>query len=190
MCGPAVIPLATLAITAVSSVATVIGQQSQANRAADAQNQYNRTMEQNAIASRNANLANLEVERNTALADTREQIQANTMAARKAQATALTSAGESGVSGLSVDGLLRELGGMAGTDNATATTNYLRQDAQINIRRENTQNSYESGLNSIRQSQIQAPDYLGAALKIGQGALGAYGQYQTNTQRLAAAQTR
>lgn len=190
MCGPLAIAVAGLAISAASSIAGVIGQQAQANAAADAQNKYNRTMEQNAITSRNANLANLEVERNTALADTREQIQANSIAVRKAQATALTSAGESGVSGLSVGGLLRELGGMAGYDNATATTNYLRQDAQINIRRENTQNQYESTLNSIRQPQIQAPDYLGAALRIGQAGLSAYGGYQESQRRLQAAQNR
>lgn len=183
MCGPLALPIAMLAISTVSTVATVAGQASAANKAAAAQNAYNQTQTQNAIVARNANLANLEVERGNALADTREQIQANTLALRRAQATATVSAGESGISGLSVDALLRDLGGMAGYDNATATTNYLRQDANINIRRENVQNQAVSTINSIRQPQIQAPDYLGAVLKIGQAGLGAYGQYQDNLRK-------
>ncbi|QDB71023.1 internal protein B [Bordetella phage vB_BbrP_BB8] len=190
MCGPAAIPLATLAISAVSTVFTVVSQQNQAQAAADAQNAFNRQQEQNALVARNANLANLEVERNTALDDTREQINQNTMALRRAQATARVSAGEAGVSGLSVDALLRDLAGQAGYDNATAVENYMRQDADINARRENTQNSYTSGLNSIRQTQIQSPDYLGAALRIGQAGLKSYADYEDRRDRLKNPQTK
>lgn len=170
------IALAGLAISAASSVAGVMSQQAQAQATADNQNRYNRQMEQNALVSRNANLAHLEVERNTALEDTREQINQNSIAARKAQATTLVAAGEAGVSGLSVDALLRDLSGQAGFDNATATENYLRRDASINARRENVQIDTESSLNSIRQPVIQAPNYLGAALRIGQAGLDYYAQ--------------
>jgi len=178
------ITLATLAISAATSVASVVGQQNQAEATAASQNRYNRQMEQNALVARNANLANLEVERNTALEDTREQINQNSIAARRATATTRVSAGEAGVSGLSVDALLRDLSGQAGFDNATATENYLRRDANINSRRENAQNEATSTVNSIRQPVIQAPDYLGAALRIGQAGITAYGQYQVDQSRL------
>lgn len=183
MCGPAVIPLVTLAITAVSTVASVSAQQNQAQDAADAQNAYNRQLEQNALTARNANIANLELERTTAQADAAEQVNLNTLAARRAQATARVSSGEAGISGLSVDALLRDLEGQAGYDNATATENYLRQDRQINTRRENVQNQYTSTLNGVRQPQIQGADYLGAGLRIGQAGLSAYGQYQDNLRK-------
>lgn len=177
------IPLATLAISAVSTVAETVGQQRQAEAAAAAQNAYNRQQERNALIARNANLANLEVERNFAAQDVRAEVTQNTLAARRAMSTARVSAGEAGVAGLSVDALLRDLAGQAGYDNTTAYENYLRHDRDINARRENYQISYESGLNSIRQPQIQGADYLGAALRIGQSGLKAYTDYQDRRER-------
>lgn len=190
MCGPLLIPLATLAITAVSTVASIRAQQSQAQAQADAQNAYNRQIEANQLTARNENLGALEVERDTALDDTREQVNRNTMALRKAQATARVSAGEAGVSGLSVDALLRDLAGQAGYDNATATENYLRQSQDINLRRQNVQTSAVNAVNSVRQPQIQSPDYLGGALRIGQAGLNAYSDYEARKDRLKNPQTR
>lgn len=189
MCDP--ISLTTLAISTVSTVAGAVGQQRQAEAAAEAQNAYNRQQERNALVARNANLANLEVERNFAAQDARAEVTQNTQAARRAMATARVSAGEAGVAGLSVDALLRDLAGQAGYDNTTAYENYLRHDRDINARRENDQNAYESGLNSIRQPQNQGADYLGAALRIGQAGLTSYTDYQDRRQRrMSAPQTR
>ena len=184
MCEPTTIALATLALSAATTVAGVAGQQQQASATASAQNDFNRQTERNQLVARNQNLANLENQRNTAREDTTEQVNLNAMALRKAQATARVSAGESGVSGLSVDALLRDLSGRAGFDNATATENYLRQDESINARRENVQNGAVSAVNSIRNPVIQAPDYLGAALKIGQAGLGTYSDYQVRQDKL------
>lgn len=184
MCVVAAVPLITLAISAASTVAQVSAQQSQAKATADAQNQYNRTIEQNGITARNANLANLEVYRNQAAQDAAEQINKDDLARRQAQSTATVAAGEAGISGLSVDALLRDLAGQAGYDNATAYENYLRTDQRINVARENTQNNYESTLNSVRQPQIQSPNWLGAGLKIGQSALDSYSQYKTNLAKI------
>lgn len=161
-----------------------MAQQQQASDTARAQNAYNRQVEQNQLTARNQNLAGLELERTTAAEDAREQVNRNTMALRKAQATARVSAGEAGVSGLSVDALLRDLSGQAGYDNATATENYLRQDRSINFRRENAQNAAVSAVNSVRQPQIQSPDYLGAALRIGQSGLNVYADYKDRQDRL------
>lgn len=190
MCGPLAIPLVTLAITAVGTAASISQQQSQARSTANAQNEFNRQQEKNALTARNQNLSALEAERAAALGDTREQINQNQIALRKAQATARVSAGEAGVSGLSVDALLRDLGGQAGYDNATATENYLRQNADINARRENAQIGAVNSVTSIRNPQIQAPDYLGGALRIGQAGLSAYSDYQARVDKLNKPQTR
>lgn len=178
------VALATLAITAVSAVGSAVSQQQQASAAADAQNDFNRQTERNQLTARNQNLAGLETERNNARDDTAEQINQNAMALRRAQSTARVSAGEAGVSGLSVDALLRDLSGQAGFDNATATENYLRQNENINFRRENVQIGAVSAVNSIRNPVIQAPDYLGAALRIGQAGVNAYGDYQDRQDKL------
>lgn len=181
MCTPMSLAVAAVAMTAASSVSSVIAQQQQAQETADAQNKYNRQIEQNQLIARNQNLAGLEMERKTAFQDATEQINQNTLAARKAEATARVSAGEAGLSGLSVDSLLRDLAGQAGYDNATATENYLRQNTNINFRRENAQNEAVSAVNSVRQPTIQRPDYLGAALRIGQSGANAYAYYKART---------
>lgn len=190
MCDPVSIAAASFALTTVSTVSNVIAQQQQARAQADAQNKYNRQIEQNQLIARNQNLAGLEMERKYAFQDATEQINQNTLAARRAQATARVSAGEAGLSGLSVDSLLRDLAGQAGYDNATATENYLRQDANINFRRENAQNEAVSAVNSVRQPVIQRPDYLGAALRIGTAGVNAYGDYKVRTDPAWNPQTR
>jgi hypothetical protein len=190
MCDPTSIAVAGLALSGVSTVTSMIAQQQQASAAASAQNEYNRQQEENALIARNQNLAALEAERNSALGDTREQINQNQMALRRAQATARVSAGEAGVAGLSVDALLRDLAGQAGYDNATATENYLRRDADINARRENVQIGATNAVTSIRNPQIQSPDYLGSALRIGQAGLNNYAYYQDRQDRLKNPQTK
>src|SRR5690606_950376 len=99
MCDPTSIAVAGLALSGVSTVTSMIAQQQQASAAASAQNEYNRQQEENALIARNQNLAALEAERSSALGDTREQINQNQMALRRAQATARVSAGEAGVAG-------------------------------------------------------------------------------------------
>lgn len=181
MCDPFTLAATAFAVSTVSNIAGVVSQQQQARAAADAQNKYNRQVERNQLTARNQGLAGLEMERRTAFQDATEQINQNTLAARRAQATARVSAGEAGLSGLSVGALLRDLAGQAGYDNATATENYLRRDSNINFRRENAQNEAVSAVNSVRQPVIQRPDYLGAALRIGQSGLSIYGDYKDRT---------
>jgi hypothetical protein len=97
---------------------------------------------------------------------------ANNAAAVRAQSTAKTIAGEGGVTGLSVDALLADLAGRAGRDNTNAEVNYLRRDAGIQADMMNNWASTASGINSLQTPK--APDYLGAALRIGE----AYDKYK------------
>jgi hypothetical protein len=93
---------------------------------------------------------------------------ANNAAARRAMSSAAVIAGEAGVTGLSVDALMSDLGARAGVDNSTAEVNYLRRDQAIAADSMNTWANTATGINKLQTPQ--APDYLGAALKIGSAA--------------------
>lgn len=174
MCAPMAIAAIGLALTAASTYSQVQAQQ----KAADSQAAYNQQQTENINYSRRANLANIEVQRQQNLADAREQVNRNTMAGRSAAATATVAAGEAGVSGTSVDALLRELQGRAAWDNMTAETNYLRQDTALNAQRENVIINSNSQLNSL--TTPASPDYLGAAARFGQSGLNIYSNYQSD----------
>ncbi|QFP93683.1 internal virion protein [Ralstonia phage P-PSG-11-1] len=174
MCGPAAIPIAMLVITGASTAASISAQQQQQK----AQDSFNQREYENKMTAYRGNLANIEVQRNQAQDDAAAQKQQNDMAAQRATATATTAAGEAGVSGTSVDALLRDLAGQAAYDNTNVDENYLRQDRALNAQRENAFNGTVSQINQLRPSM--SPDYLGAGLRIGQAAVGAYGQYQQN----------
>lgn len=174
MCGPAAIPIAMLAITAVSSAASIQSQQS----AQKSQDAYNQQQADNTMTAYRHNLANVEVQRTQARDDAVSQEQQNNKAGRSAVATATTAAGEAGVSGLSVDALLRDLAGQAGYDNTNVEENYLRQNTALNAQRENVYNNTVSQFSSLKPSQ--SPDYLSAGLRIGSAAAGAYGQTKVN----------
>lgn len=97
---------------------------------------------------------------------------------RKAQATARVSAGEAGVSGLSVDTLFRDIEGQ-GLSNVDVVNQNLAM-----FQRQNEQNKkaiHTTGKSRGNQaaSRLNAgPSALGAALEIGGAGLSAYDSYQ------------
>lgn len=152
-----------MTILAITSAVGGLYQQQQMMEAQDAANkqQYQNTMTAYRHNQANANLTRVQESQN--LADAKVT---NNAAARRAISTATVSAGESGVSGLSVDALLADLAGRAGNDNANAEVNYLRRDNAIQSDMMNNWAGASSQINSLKTPA--APDYLGAALKIGQ----------------------
>lgn len=172
MCEPTTIAYAAFALTAASTAGSLYAQGKQAQSQSKAQwQQY-----ENDMTAYRANLANIEVTRNQMQADATQKVNDNNAASRAAQATARVSAGESGVSGLSVDALLRDLAGEAGYDNTNVEENYLRQNTALNAKRENIYNATASDINVMQTPQ--GPDYFGAGLRLGQAALGTYAQTQ------------
>lgn len=171
MSEPISLAAATLLLSGASTAAGVVGQmqqqkaqQSAANRQRDAEMQAYRD---NIVAS-NTKM----VQEGQAATEKADRA---ALEARKAKATAITSAGEAGVSGMTVDALLRDISGQ-GLENVSAVeANYLRQREADIYERDNLRNSTISGLNSIKPAT--SPDYLGAALKIGSS----YGQYRKDT---------
>lgn len=159
MCEPTT---TTLLYMSIASTAASLYQQQQAQSAQAAANkrQYDNQMTAYRYNQANNNFTRVQEAQN--LAETKV---ANNAAAVRAQSTAKTMAGEGGVTGLSVDALLADLAGKAGQDNASAEVNYLRRDNAIQADQMNTWASTASNINSLQTPK--APDYLGAALRIG-----------------------
>jgi hypothetical protein len=164
MCGPAVVGLAIAAASAAASVA-------QQGKNVSYQNKVNDQQRENSIEARNQNLSQIEVAKQQATTQAGQKVFENDLAAQKALSTARVSAGENGVSGLSVDSLLAEIDATRERYNDSVKSNLTDKVVGFDLQRENVQTG---AVNSVSSLKIpQAPDYLGAALKIG----GAYMNY-------------
>lgn len=182
MCEPTTIAAAALAMSAASTAASLYSQQ----QAADAQAASNQRAYDAQMVAYNANilqgnreLENINLRKQQEAEDLSAKKIENNAQARRDMAKATTAAGESGVSGISVDALLAELGGKAGSANMAAETNYLRRDFALEMDRSNaytnrTNNWAQtaSAINSLKTPV--GPDYIGAGLRIG-GSLATYG---------------
>ena len=155
-------PTTLLALSVASTVAGVYGQQQQAK----AQNAYNNQQAKNTMEAYRANLAQTNLMQSQEHAAATQKINENNRAAEAAKAKALVSAGESGISGLSVDTLLADLSGDQARYNESVNQNYQNASMAIDNQRTNAQVNAASQINSLKTPQ--SPDYLGAALRIGQ----------------------
>ena len=153
---------ALLVLNAASSVAGVYGQQQQAK----AQNAYNDQQAKNAMEAYRANIAQTNLMQSQEHAAATQKVNENNRAAEAAQAKALVSAGESGISGLSVDALLAELSGEQARYNDSVNQNYQNASMAIDNQRKNAHINASSQINQLKTPQ--SPDYLGAGLRIGQ----------------------
>jgi hypothetical protein len=150
-----------LLIASIASTAATVYTQDQTAKATNAANQ--RTYDNQMIAY-NANIANANWSKTQEADNLSAAKIENNAQARREMAKATTAAGEAGVSGLSVDSLLAELGGNAGRANANAEVQYLRRDRAIEMDRTNAWASTASAINSLKTPQ--GADYIGAGLKI------------------------
>ena len=153
---------AMMVLNVASTVAGVYGQQQQAK----AQNAYNNQQAKNTMEAYRANLAQTNLMQSQEHAAATQKINENNRAAEAAKAKALVSAGESGISGLSVDTLLADLSGDQARYNESVNQNYQNASMAIDNQRTNAQVNAASQINSLKTPQ--SPDYLGAALRIGQ----------------------
>ena len=151
-----------LALSITSTVAGVYGQQQEAK----AQQAYNDQQAKNAMAAYRANLEQTNLQQSQEHAAATQKINENNRAAEAAKATARVSAGESGISGLSVDALLANLSGEQARYNDSVNQNYENASMALDNQRTNAQVNAASQINSLKTPK--SPDYLGAALKIGQ----------------------
>jgi hypothetical protein len=147
------------------AIASAVGGVYQQDQAAKAQTKSNQQTYDNQMQAYRFNQANNQFTRLQEAENLATTKVTNNAAARKAMSTARVSAGEGGVTGLSVDALMADLAARAGVDNTTAEVNYLRRDRAIEADGMNNWASTASNINKLQTPQ--SPDYLGAALKIG-----------------------
>lgn len=165
MCEPTTI----LAIASIASTVATVSAQSQA---ADAQSAANQRQYENTMRARAANLNQTNLMQQQEREAGSQQLQQNDMAARAAKSTATVSAGENGISGLSVDALMADLGSRQNRFNSSVVTNYDNSSMAIANQRENVDINAASQINSLKTPAM--PDYFGAALRIGNAAYQGY----------------
>jgi hypothetical protein len=153
---------ALMALSIASSAASVYGQQ----QAANAQESANQRQYQNIMQARAANINQTNLMQQQERESAMQRQEDNNLRARAAKSTAAVSAGESGISGLSVDALLADLGTQQNRFNTSVDTNFDRTTQAIAIQRDNASINAASQINQLKTPA--APDYLGAALRIGQ----------------------
>lgn len=156
MCPPVI-----AALTVASSVMQVVGQQ----QAAKAQEQANQRQYENSMRAMAANVNQTNLEHMQQREAGIQKLEENNLAHRAADATASVAAGENGVSGLSVDALLADLGSKSGRYTDSVTTNYQNAEMVINNQRENIGINTASAINGLKTPAM--PDYATAALRIG-----------------------
>lgn len=157
MCEPTT--LAALQIAA--TIAAIRGQQ----QAVEYQNQTNQRQYEATMQARAANINQTNLMQQQEREGAMQKLEENNLKANAALSTAKVASGEAGVSGLSVNSLLADLGTKQNRFNSSIETNYDRTTEAINIQRQNV------GINAQSQTaQLKAPampDYFGAALRIG-----------------------
>lgn len=171
MCEPTTATL--MYLTIASTAASVVGQA----QAASAQSSANQRQYENTMRARAANLNQTNLMQQQEREAGSQQLEQNNMAARAARSTATVSAGESGISGLSVDALLSDLGNKQNRFNSSVVTNYDNSSMAITNQRENIDINAASQINSLKTPAM--PDYFGAALRIGRSVY----DYQNPTQK-------
>lgn len=166
-----------LALTAVSAIAGVATQRANAKAQEKYQNaQFKATKEAataNAITQYNA----LQVRQQQETAAAAQAIDQSSMRAAQAASTARVTAGETGTGGASMDALLNEYRRQELGFAQTTIRNQTWQNAQIQLNMEGIRANQQAQIAAAVPKPVEQPDYIGAALRIGAGALDAYGTY-------------
>jgi len=157
-------PTTLMALHVTTAAAGVVAQQ----QAASAQEAANMRQYQNAMTARATNINQTNLAQQQEREGAMQRLEQNDLAARAGAATARVSAGESGVSGLSVDALLADLGNKSNRFQTAVETNYDRASSAIALQRENVNTNAASQINSLKTPAM--PDYFSAALRIGNAA--------------------
>lgn len=161
--------LASLAISSVGAVTSFVGQMQAAN--AQAEHQAN-VMEQTQENARRSHLLEIDqinkrIEQERAAAS--QSLTENAVEAAKARSTARVSAGEAGVSGISVDALMADFNRQEAVYRHGVRENLLRTTDQLQLEKKASGARRQSRINSAFSSQrpVQRPSFLQPALAIG-----------------------
>lgn len=175
MCNPMIMAIGGFLVQGAQAVVGFMGEQEEYNKA-EAHRQQN---------IKNANSAALDQYNQTLTRITQEGDATGLQKAeaqresRKARATASVAAGESGISGLSVDSLIADFHGREGSyiDQLNEQNEWNTTQLQYDMKGINA-NAISRG-NSIPEPT--KPSFLGAGLRIMGAGLGAFGNYKNST---------
>ena len=165
-------PPVLFAMKSALEVGTAVTGVLSAGGAAAAQAEANQVAKENAIEARNANYDQLMAMSQQETASAEQQMRENDIDALKATERAKVAAGESGVTGLSVDALLADMYGKQARFTDNVNQNLENKQQQIDFERDNAERGYRSTINNL--PTVQKPSYAGAFLRAGSGVFGAY----------------
>jgi len=103
----------------------------------------------------------------------------NQIAATKARGRAITAAGESHVSGLSVDALLQDFYGQEGRFNSAVDRNFQISSDYARAEMDSTQAQAQGRINAV--DPVIKPSFADAALRIAGSGVSSYQGYRDNT---------
>lgn len=172
MCEPVSLAIASFAVSAASTVSGYMAQ----SQAADQQNALYEANRKNAIAAHedtNRALTNRQSQEMDAAAAEKFDV---ALDAKKARATNVVAAGEAGVSGLSVEALLREFSGREARYVDRVDENLDMSMAQLQDEKRASGFRTVDRINSVQRAV--KPSFLDAGLKIAGAGLDAYTGYK------------
>lgn len=172
MCDPGSMALASLALTTASGVSSYMAQ----SAAADAQEEYNAQLRENAKQAYQNDLDALRLQQEQDVNASEEEILKNQIEARQTKARAKTAAGEAGVSGLSVSALLNDYNRQEAAYKDSIEHNLENRHKQRDLERTSAHTRYKSRVNSIQP--VNRPSLIGTGLSIASEGLGTYSDYK------------
>lgn len=158
------------AMGGATSILSIQGQRQQANAQAQAQAQQTKAEQQRLLQQQSAERINQRFQEEQAAT----QLQKSVTKAREARATARVSAGESGVSGISVDALMNDLTRKQAVYSFGLTRQLEQSNIATDLRMQDNALGSSQRLLAINKP-IEQPDYLGGILRGASTGLNTYG---------------
>jgi hypothetical protein len=165
--------IASFATSAAQSVMSYQQQSAQASMQ-NAQFEQNRV---NALSAMRNDQQQIQLRQQQEMAAAADQVNQRRMQERDERAYAITAAGEAGVSGFSVENILRDIGNLSSQDISTINQNKDWTLDQLNTDLSGTRDTAMSRINSV--SQAIAPTPLSLGLSIGAAGLNSVTSYKT-----------
>lgn len=187
MCAPAIVlapMIAGLAIQGVSSIASTASARGQAGRAQDANNKLVNDTRASATENTRQALQDLDARQLEEMLAAAQQQEQNTRTGNTNRSTAIVAAGESGVTGNSVDELLNDVQAQTTRNRGTIQTNSNITQAQLMRDRDQAIASGKSQYNSVQPQKINKPSYLSSILGIAGGALNTVDALQSRSAKI------
>lgn len=175
MCHPIVLAVATFAVGAASGLSDHYGQVANAEYMNQLSDLNTRNAQAALVAQYGHTQNRIEQERSAVVHDKFE----NQIEAMQARGTAVTSAGEAGVGGLSVEALLRDYYRREGRYNLSVDSNFQMTRSYLQAEMDSQRAQAQNQINAM--PKVAKPSFLDAGLRIAGAGLDAATGYYTMT---------